>query len=120
MIYFTSRGGAVWSARVAHNHKVVGSNPTPATKKNVSASAGTFFLRFGIEFAPSTAPCKRRKVVWSRSAERKLVLARVPFGAEEALRPIILPPQPRKNSEHCSEFSLSLRFLGVNYLKPIL
>jgi hypothetical protein len=29
-----SRGGAVWSARVAHNHKVVGSNPTPATKKN--------------------------------------------------------------------------------------
>ena len=27
-----SRGGAVWSARVAHNHEVVGSNPTPATK----------------------------------------------------------------------------------------
>ncbi len=28
-----TRGGAVWSARVAHNHKVVGSNPTPATSE---------------------------------------------------------------------------------------
>ena len=27
-----TRGGAVWSARRAHNPKVVGSNPTPATK----------------------------------------------------------------------------------------
>ena len=27
-----SRGGAARLARVAHNHKVVGSNPTPATK----------------------------------------------------------------------------------------
>ena len=32
MILNTSRGGAVWSARVAHNHKVAGSNPAPATK----------------------------------------------------------------------------------------
>ena len=29
-----SRGGAVWSARMAHNHQVAGSNPAPATKKN--------------------------------------------------------------------------------------
>ena len=28
-----SRDGAVWSARLAHNQEVVGSNPTPATKK---------------------------------------------------------------------------------------
>ena len=28
-----SRGGAVWSARMAHNHQVAGSNPAPATKK---------------------------------------------------------------------------------------
>ena len=27
-----SRGGAVWSARMAHNHQVAGSNPAPATK----------------------------------------------------------------------------------------
>lgn len=26
------RGGAVWSARLPHKQKVVGSNPTPATK----------------------------------------------------------------------------------------
>ena len=32
MMIDVSRGGAVWSARVAHNHKVAGSNPTPATK----------------------------------------------------------------------------------------
>ncbi len=29
----TSRGGAVWSARLAHNQEVRGSNPLPATKK---------------------------------------------------------------------------------------
>ena len=28
-----SRDGAAWSARLAHNQEVVGSNPTPATKK---------------------------------------------------------------------------------------
>ena len=28
-----SRDGAVWSARLAHNQEVVGSNPTPATKR---------------------------------------------------------------------------------------
>ncbi len=26
-----SRGGAVWLARMAHNHQVAGSNPAPAT-----------------------------------------------------------------------------------------
>lgn len=31
------RGGAARSARVAHNHKVAGSNPAPATKKKPSA-----------------------------------------------------------------------------------
>ena len=32
-IKIVSRDGAVWSARLAHNQEVVGSNPTPATKK---------------------------------------------------------------------------------------
>lgn len=39
-----SRGGAVWSARVAHNHKVVGSNPTPATKKKRLPFGSRFFF----------------------------------------------------------------------------
>lgn len=30
-IVFVSRDGAAWSARLAHNQEVVGSNPTPAT-----------------------------------------------------------------------------------------
>ena len=32
------RGGAAWLARVAHNHKVAGSNPAPATKKSLQSS----------------------------------------------------------------------------------
>jgi hypothetical protein len=46
MIQLIARGGAVWSARVAHNHKVVGSNPTPATieKARVQMDWGFFFL----------------------------------------------------------------------------
>ena len=35
-----------------------------------------------------------RLVAGSQSGERKLVLARVPFGAEEGFSPIILPPRP--------------------------
>ena len=38
----TSRGGAA-AARVAHNHKVAGSSPAPATKKNDS-HLWVFFL----------------------------------------------------------------------------
>ena len=37
------RGGAARSARVAHNHKVAGSNPAPATMKKVPL-VGTFFM----------------------------------------------------------------------------
>ena len=37
-----SRGGAARSARLAHNQEVVGSNPTPATKKNTSRMTGVF------------------------------------------------------------------------------
>lgn len=33
IIVVVSRDGAAWSARLAHNQEVVGSNPTPATKK---------------------------------------------------------------------------------------
>lgn len=32
IIVVVSRDGAAWSARLAHNQEVVGSNPTPATK----------------------------------------------------------------------------------------
>ena len=49
IIYTISRDGAVWSARLAHNQEVVGSNPTPATKKlfqknNFSKMEGYFYL----------------------------------------------------------------------------
>lgn len=40
----TPRGGAVWSARVAHNHKVAGSNPAPATIKIPSSKDGGIFM----------------------------------------------------------------------------
>ena len=36
------RGGAAWLARVAHNHKVAGSNPAPATKKAFPILEGLF------------------------------------------------------------------------------
>ena len=42
------RGGAARSARVAHNHKVAGSNPAPATKKKDSLRT-VFFLGFGAD-----------------------------------------------------------------------
>ncbi len=45
MVY-VSRGGAARSARVAHNHKVAGSNPAPATKKKRLPSGGRFFFGF--------------------------------------------------------------------------
>jgi hypothetical protein len=38
-----TRGGAV-AARVAHNHKVVGSSPAPATIINTSPSGGVFIM----------------------------------------------------------------------------
>ncbi len=38
------RGGAARLARVAHNHKVVGSNPTPATKKDFELVSEPFLL----------------------------------------------------------------------------
>ena len=58
-----TRGGAVWSARVAHNHKVAGSNPAPATKKD-SYRKMAIFLGFGLarfgsatgEFCPPCLP----------------------------------------------------------------
>lgn len=39
-----SRGGAVWSARMAHNHQVAGSNPAPATKKKRQPFGRRFFF----------------------------------------------------------------------------
>ncbi len=39
----TTRGRAV-AARVAHNHKVAGSSPAPATKKKDSSKRWVFFL----------------------------------------------------------------------------
>ena len=38
------RGGAAWLARVAHNHKVAGSNPAPATKKDFSDTERSFLV----------------------------------------------------------------------------
>ena len=42
-----SRGGAVWSARMAHNHQVAGSNPAPATKKKRQPFGRRFFFASG-------------------------------------------------------------------------
>ena len=41
---FVTRGGAARLARVAHNHKVAGSNPAPATKKDFEAIQSLFCL----------------------------------------------------------------------------
>ncbi len=38
-----TRGRAV-AARVAHNHKVAGSSPAPATMKTASPFGGAFFI----------------------------------------------------------------------------
>ena len=43
---FISRGGAAWSARMAHNHQVVGSNPTPATKLSHRPKDGVLICHF--------------------------------------------------------------------------
>lgn len=42
-IKIVSRDGAVWSARLAHNQEVVGSNPTPATMK-LNLQFGDIFI----------------------------------------------------------------------------
>ena len=54
-----SRDGAAWSARLAHNQEVVGSNPTPATKKlcHKKPNARGLFL-FGLfDSAGANANC---------------------------------------------------------------
>ena len=48
------RGGAVWLARMAHNHQVVGSNPTPATKITNLSSDRFFILASVAEPKPAT------------------------------------------------------------------
>ena len=55
------RGGAAWLARMAHNHQVVGSNPTPATKiKYLSADRYfilVIFLLKRAQFTGSDSDC---------------------------------------------------------------
>ena len=50
----TLRGGAVWSARRAHNPKVGGSNPPPATKISTgkNGKCSRLFFISDLEFAP--------------------------------------------------------------------
>ncbi len=43
--------GRAAAARLAHNQKVAGSSPAPATKKNTSPKGGVFFLYGRIENA---------------------------------------------------------------------
>ena len=43
--------GRAAAARLAHNQKVAGSSPAPATKKNTSPKGGVFFLYCRIENA---------------------------------------------------------------------
>ena len=55
MMIDVSRGGAVWSARVAHNHKVAGSNPAPATREKASVQKDWgFFFAARTKFKPAT------------------------------------------------------------------
>lgn len=48
------RGGAVWSARRAHNPKVIGSNPVPATKHSAGQNDRSSGLLFCL---PCGKPC---------------------------------------------------------------
>ena len=62
----TARGGAGWSARRAHNPKVVGSNPTPATTERSSSSPFVITpacVRLGnmrTDVRPQSSAAKRR------------------------------------------------------------
>ena len=50
-----TRGGAAWLARMAHNHQVAGSNPAPATIKNLHLYVGFFvyyFIAVGLTLPP--------------------------------------------------------------------
>lgn len=67
------RGGAVWSARMAHNHQVAGSNPAPATKKKVGLYDRLFswYYKGIIWFCDSTRSvssriCGERREFWKR------------------------------------------------------
>ncbi len=79
------RGGAVWSARMAHNHQVAGSNPAPATKKKRQPFGRRFFFVLaGLE--PATF-CEAKIVAWSRNERSKRKRVSIFFceRAEEAL-----------------------------------
>lgn len=60
-----SRGGAAWSARLAHNQQVAGSNPAPATKKKAQALAELFsFAMYSLwRFQPFRFALNRRQYV---------------------------------------------------------
>ena len=53
MKQFVSRGGAVWLARMAHNHQVAGSNPAPATKIKYLLADRYFILICDAELEPT-------------------------------------------------------------------
>jgi hypothetical protein len=69
---------------VAHNHKVAGSSPAPATKERVRLMTGFFF---GSELVSSLRQifCKAKYLSRTvrRSSERKRELAHVPFAAKK-------------------------------------
>lgn len=86
-----TRGGAA-AARVAHNHKVAGSSPAPATKKKVSSEGWGFFLVPGqapnlrLEFSPRKY--ESRTVRRSEQTRRSLLRA---FVSGEGQRPLSCP-----------------------------
>ena len=65
-------------ARVAHNHKVAGSNPAPATMENASPRDWHFpWLPPEADFEPAILRSKSRKVRRSEKRKRKVLF--VPF-----------------------------------------
>ena len=67
----TLRGGAVWSARRAHNPKVGGSNPPPATKiKSLTCKNGQGFLLRGNFPVEKVYPTACFFTLWKGSGSR--------------------------------------------------
>ena len=85
----TLRGGAVWSARRAHNPKVGGSNPPPATKISTgqNGKCSRLFFISDLEFAPG-AYRQRLQCLYGKWAESTRLRYLVPdyFGCHCLLR----------------------------------
>ena len=110
MITHISRGGAVWSARVAHNHEVDGSNPSPATKKNILPFGRIFFFWDGFVHRPARRSLARGRRFVERG--RAQVLASSTSQRKRAEPAIPLPATKKKRSRFCGRFFLVVQVLS--------